>query len=50
MGDTMKFFVDLARDLALVTIVLTVICAAVWMVLRRQDPESGNDSTTVPPD
>ena len=48
----MKFFVDLAldltRDLAVVTLVLAVICAAGWMVLVRQDPES--DSKTVPPD
>ena len=48
----MKFFVDLARDLgrdlALVTLVLAVICAAGWMVLGRQD--SKNDSKTVPPD
>jgi hypothetical protein len=54
MGDTMKFVVDLARDLArdlaVVTLVLAVICAAGWMVSGRQDPESSNDSKTVPPD
>jgi hypothetical protein len=54
MGDTTKFFVDLARDLArdlaVVTLVLAVICVAGWMVLGRQDPESDNDSKTVPPD
>jgi hypothetical protein len=44
----MKFFLDLARDLAVVALVLAVICAAGWMVLVRQDPES--DSKTVPPD
>jgi hypothetical protein len=44
----MKFFVDLARDLAVVTLVLAVICAVGWMVLGRQDPES--DSKTVPSD
>jgi hypothetical protein len=48
----MKFFVDLAcdlaRDLAVVTVVLAVICAASWMILGRQDPES--DSKTGPPD
>jgi hypothetical protein len=44
----MKFFVDLARDLAVVTLVLAVICAAGWMVLGRQDPES--DTKMVPPD
>ena len=48
----MKFLVDLARelarDLAVVTLVLAVICAAGWMVLPRPDPES--DSKTVPPD
>ena len=44
----MKFFVDLARDFAVVTLVLAVICAAGWMLLRRLDP--GSDSKTVPPD
>jgi hypothetical protein len=48
----MKFFADmagdLARDLAVVTLVLAVICAAGWMALGRQDPES--DSKTLPPD
>ena len=48
----MKFFVelarDLARDLAVVTLVLAVIGAAGWMVLARQDPES--HSERVPPD
>jgi hypothetical protein len=48
----MKFLVDLAReparDLAVVTLVLAVICATGWMVLGRQDPES--DSKTLPPD
>lgn len=48
----MDFFVelawDLARDLAVVTLVLAVIGAAGWIVLARQDPESG--SKRVPPD
>jgi hypothetical protein len=44
----MKFFIDLARDVAVVTLVLAVICAAGWVVVGRQDPES--DSKTVPPD
>jgi len=39
----MKFFVDLAcdlaRDLAVVTLVLAVIGAAAWMVLVRHDSE-----------
>jgi hypothetical protein len=42
----MKFFVDLARDFAVVTLVLAVICAVGWTLLGRQDPES--DSKTVP--
>jgi len=54
MGDTMKFFVELARDLsrdvAVVTVVLAVLCAAGWTVFGRQDRDSGNDSKTVPPD
>lgn len=48
----MKFFIDLAcdlaRDLAVVTLVLAVICAAGWMLFGRQDPEG--DSKTVPYD
>jgi hypothetical protein len=44
----MKFLIDLARDLAVVTLVLAVICVAGWMVLPGPDPES--DSKTVPPD
>ena len=39
----MRFFVDLAcdlaRDLAVVTLVLALICAAGWMLLGRQDSE-----------
>ena len=50
----MKFFVDmaldLARDLAIMTLVLAVICAAGWAVLRPLDSQSGNDSKTMPPD
>ena len=42
----MKFLVDLAcdlaRDLAVVTLTLAVICAAGWMLFGRQDPESGS--------
>lgn len=48
----MKFLVDLAgdlaRDLAVVMLVLAVICAAGWMLFGRQDPEG--DSKTMPPD
>jgi hypothetical protein len=44
----MKFFIDLAHDLAVVTLLLAVICVAGWIVLPRPDPESG--SKTVPPD
>lgn len=47
----MKFLVDLAgdlaRDLAVVTLVLAVICAAGWMIFGRDDPES--DSKMAPP-
>jgi hypothetical protein len=46
----MKFFVDLARDLAVVALALAVICATGWVVLRRRAPESGNESKTAPPD
>jgi len=42
----MKFLVDLvvdlARDLAVVMLVLAVICAAGWMLFGRQDSESGS--------
>jgi hypothetical protein len=50
----MEFFVDLAwdlaRDLAVVTLVLAVLCAAGWAVLRPLDQERCNDSKTAPPD
>ena len=50
----MEFFLDLvlglARDLATVTLVLAVLCAAGWAALGSQDPETGNDSNTVPPE
>jgi hypothetical protein len=39
---------DLARDLAVVTLVLAVICTVGWMILGWQAPES--DAKTVPPD
>lgn len=50
-NNAMKFLVDLAgdlaRDLAVVTLVLAVICAAGWMIFGRDDPES--DSKMAPP-
>ena len=48
----MKFFVDLAwdlaRDLAISTLALAIICAAGWMLFGLQDPEGG--AKTMPPD
>jgi hypothetical protein len=41
---------DLARDLAIVTLVLAVLCAAGWAVLQPLDSEKGHDPKQVPPD
>ena len=50
----MEFFLvlvrDLARDLAIVTLVLAVLCAAGWVAFGRQDPESHTTSKTAPPE
>ena len=50
----MEFFLvlvrDLARDLAIVTLVLAVLCAAGWVALGHQDPESPTTSKTAPPE
>ena len=50
----MEFFLvlvrDLARDLAIVTLVLAVLCAAGWVALEHQDPESHITSKTAPPE
>lgn len=50
----MEFFLDLvrglARDLAIVTLVLAVLGAAGWVAFGRQDPESHNTSKTAPPE
>lgn len=46
----MKFLIDLAcdlaRDLAVVTLALAVVCAAGWVLFGRQYPEG--ESKTVP--
>jgi len=50
----MEFFLvlvrDLAGDLAIVTLILAVLCAAGWVAFGRQDPESHSDSKTAPPE
>jgi hypothetical protein len=46
----MDFFIDLARDLAVVMLELAVLCAAGWVVLGRRGPESRKESKTAPRD
>jgi hypothetical protein len=46
----MEFFLDLVRDLAIVTLVLAILCAAGWVAFGRQDRENHNASKTAPPE